>query len=365
MRIFIAAGGTGGHVFPSVSVAEELRRLGSHEVFFLGTRRGLEADTVAPRFPILYVSARGWNRRFGLHTLRMVGENILGFSTVGWYFLRYRPQAFLAMGSYLSLLGAFWAKFFRVPIYLHEQNVYPGLANRIVARWARKVFLAFEETEKYLRTRGEVEVTGNPLRKEVMDWRGKKEEARCFLGLESNRKTILVVGGSRGSSILNRVFLETLEILPQANLQVIHITGREDYLKVSEEARKKPFPYLVFPFLESIGVAYAAADVAFCRSGANTVTELLFFGLPSILVPYGEATDNHQWYNACWLAQQGLAAVLSESELQASVLAQKLLEFLEQPPQPRKAVASWVQHLQKASTCIAQGILGDHREERA
>lgn len=362
MRIFIAAGGTGGHVFPSLSVAEEFRRLGKHEIFFLGTRRGLEASTIASKFPVLYVSARGWDRRFGFHTLRMVGENLLGCFTIGWYFLRYRPQVFLAMGSYLALLGALWARFFRIPIYLHEQNVYPGLANRIVARWAKRVFLAFEETGKYLKTRGEVEVTGNPLRREVMAWRGKREEARRILGLEAHRKTILVVGGSRGSSILNKVFLEALNMLPQNHLQVIHITGTGDHFAVSREAKKYPFPYLVFPFFESIGVAYAAADVALCRAGASTVTELFFFGLPSILVPYGEAADNHQWHNACWLAKHGCAVVLTERDFQAPLLAEKLLAFLEGPLPPQGGTMR-VQ-LERASTCIVQRILEDFREER-
>lgn len=362
MRIFIAAGGTGGHVFPSLAVALELQKRGNHEVFFLGTRRGLEAQTVASRFPVLYVSARGWDRRLRLHTFRVIGEDLLGLLTLGWYFFRYRPQAFLAMGSYLSLLGALWAKIFRVPIYLHEQNVYPGLANRVVARWAKRVFLAFEETQRYLKTRGEVEVTGNPLREDVIAWRGERERARCLLELEAHRKTILVVGGSRGSRVLNRAFLEALAFLPQESLQVIHITGEEEYSQVAQEAKTKPLPYRVFPFLTSMGVAYAASDMVLCRAGASTVTELFFFGLPGILVPYGEAADNHQWYNAQWLAEHGCAVVLREEELQGPFLARKILELLERPLPVQDDTKShaW---LEKAAARIAENILGDYREE--
>lgn len=361
MRIFIAAGGTGGHIFPSLSVALELRKRGNHEVFFLGTRRGLETQAIAPQFPILYVAARGWDRRFRLRTLRVAGENLLGLLTVGWYFFRYRPQAFLAMGSYLSLLGAFWARMLRIPIYLHEQNVYPGLANRVIARWAKKVFLAFEETRTYLRARGEVEVTGNPLREEVVVWKGEKEKARHFLGLEACRKTILVVGGSRGSRVLNQVFLEALPLLPCESLQVVHITGEEDYPEVMKTAETQPLPYRVFPFLTSMGAAYAAADVALCRAGASTVTELFFFGLPSILVPYGEATENHQWYNAQWLAKHGRAVVFREEDFQAPLLAQKILELLEDPlPCQRSTPQGWFEN---AAARIVQGILGGCGEE--
>ncbi|WP_017872736.1 undecaprenyldiphospho-muramoylpentapeptide beta-N-acetylglucosaminyltransferase [Candidatus Caldatribacterium saccharofermentans] len=363
MRIFIAAGGTGGHVFPSLCVAEKLRELGDHKVFFLGTRRGLEAGVVASRgFPVLYVSARGWNRRIGLQMFRMLGENFLGFCAMGWYFLWYRPQAFFAMGSYLSLLGGLWAKILRVPIYLHEQNVYPGLANRVVARWARKVFLSFEETKEYLRTRGRVEVTGNPLREEVVAWEGKKEEACALLGLSKSRKTLLVAGGSRGSSFLNRVFLEALDFLPKEMIQVVHITGVEDFAPIAEYAEKQPFPYRVFPFLDAMGMAYAAADVAFCRAGANTVTELFFFGIPSILVPYREATENHQWYNAQWLVKQGLAVVFSEEELRGPLLARELLRLLNRPSGFPESESRRVQ-FRKSAACIAREILDLPGEE--
>jgi len=363
VRIFIAAGGTGGHVFPSLCVAEKLRELGDHKVFFLGTRRGLEAGVVASRgFPVLYVSARGWNRRIGLQMFRMLGENFLGFCAMGWYFLWYRPQAFFAMGSYLSLLGGLWAKILRVPIYLHEQNVYPGLANRVVARWARKVFLSFEETKEYLRTRGRVEVTGNPLREEVVAWEGKKEEACALLGLSKSRKTLLVAGGSRGSSFLNRVFLEALDFLPKEMIQVVHITGVEDFAPIAEYAEKQPFPYRVFPFLDAMGMAYAAADVALCRAGANTVTELFFFGIPSILVPYREATENHQWYNAQWLVKQGLAVVFSEEELRGPLLARELLRLLNRPSGFPESESRRVQ-FRKSAACIAREILDLPGEE--
>lgn len=364
MRVFIAAGGTGGHVFPSLCVAKKLRELGNHKVFFLGTRRGLEARVIAScGFPVLYVSARGWDRRIGLHILRMLGENFLGFCAMGWYFLRYRPQAFFAMGSYLSLLGGLWAKILRVPIYLHEQNVYPGLANRVVARWARKVFLSFEETKEYLRTQGRVEVTGNPLREEVMAWEGRREDACALLGLSRSRRTLLVVGGSRGSSFLNRVFLEALDFLPREMIQVVHITGAEDFAPIAEYAKKQPFPYRVFPFLDAMGMAYAAADVALCRAGANTVTELFFFGIPSILVPYREATENHQWCNAQWLVKQGLAVVFSEEELRAPLLAQEFVRLLDRPSVFPKNESCRTQ-FRNSAACIARGILDLPEEER-
>jgi len=205
-------------------------------------------------------------------------------------------------------------------------------------------------------------VTGNPLREEVVAWEGKKEEACALLGLSKSRKTLLVAGGSRGSSFLNRVFLEALDFLPKEMIQVVHITGVEDFAPIAEYAEKQPFPYRVFPFLDAMGMAYAAADVAFCRAGANTVTELFFFGIPSILVPYREATENHQWYNAQWLVKQGLAVVFSEEELRGPLLARELLRLLNRPSGFPESESRRVQ-FRKSAACIAREILDLPGEE--
>ncbi|MGC8777465.1 MAG: UDP-N-acetylglucosamine--N-acetylmuramyl-(pentapeptide) pyrophosphoryl-undecaprenol N-acetylglucosamine transferase, partial [Candidatus Caldatribacteriaceae bacterium] len=300
--IFVAGGGTGGHVFPSLCIALEIRKRVDWDIIFLGTKRGMERELVREGgFKIVYLTARGWNRRFDRHFFRLLGANLLGFLVGGWYFLRYRPRAFLAMGSYLSLLGGMWARVFRVPIYVHEQNVYPGLANRIISRWARMVFVSAPDTVSHLAGCREVKVVGNPLRKEVMDWKGRRSEAQRELQLEPGRRTILVMGGSRGSEIINQNFLQALRFLEGDAVQVIHLTGKENFMQVQKKTRSLSFPYRVYPFLSCPGIAYAASDLAICRAGANTVFELFFFGLPSILIPYAEATESHQIYNALWL----------------------------------------------------------------
>jgi UDP-N-acetylglucosamine--N-acetylmuramyl-(pentapeptide) pyrophosphoryl-undecaprenol N-acetylglucosamine transferase len=196
-----------------------------------------------------------------------------------------------------------------------------------------------------------------------MAWEGRREDACALLGLSRSRRTLLVVGGSRGSSFLNRVFLEALDFLPREMIQVVHITGAEDFAPIAEYAKKQPFPYRVFPFLDAMGMAYAAADVALCRAGANTVTELFFFGIPSILVPYREATENHQWYNAQWLVKQGLAVVFSEEELRAPLLAQEFVRLLDRPSVFPKNESCRTQ-FRKSAACIARGILDLPEEER-
>ncbi len=268
-------------------------------------------------FPLLFVRARGWNRKWDFSFFSVLMDNLIGFFQTAFYFFRYRPRALLGMGSYLSLLSAIWARVLGVPIYIHEQNIYPGLSNRLVSRWARKIFISAPEAIVYWKDREEkIDVVGNPLREEVMDWKGKKEEARQKLGLKKDRQTILVMGGSRGSEVINTTFLGTMDWLEKKGLQVIHITGEEGFEHTKEMAEKFSSPYLVYKFLPQPGIAYAAADLAIARAGANTIFELFWFELPSVLIPYGDATDDHQLYNAQWLVRE---ARISSSEAEEKI----------------------------------------------
>ncbi|NLY05791.1 undecaprenyldiphospho-muramoylpentapeptide beta-N-acetylglucosaminyltransferase [Candidatus Sordicultor fermentans] len=327
--IFIAAGGTGGHIFPSLCIAQEIRKRG-FQVIFLGTKRGMEENLLKEAdFPLLFVRARGWNRKWDFSFFSVLMDNLIGFFQTAFYFFRYRPRALLGMGSYLSLLSAIWARVLGVPIYIHEQNIYPGLSNRLVSRWARKIFISAPEAIVYWKDREEkIDVVGNPLREEVMDWKEKKEEARQKLGLKKDRQTILVMGGSRGSEVINTTFLGTMDWLEKKGLQVIHITGEEGFEHTKEMAEKFSSPYLVYKFLPQPGIAYAAADLAIARAGANTIFELFWFELPSVLIPYGDATDDHQLYNAQWLEKQGLARVIEEKNLTSSLLIEEVEKIL-------------------------------------
>lgn len=359
--IFVAGGGTGGHVFPSLCIALEIRKQADWDIIFLGTKRGMERDLVRDRgFRMVYLIARGWNRHFDWGFFRLLGENLIGFLLGGWYFLRYRPRVFLAMGSYLSLLGGIWARLLRIPIYVHEQNVYPGLANRIVARWAKVVFVSAQDTISYFEGYKTVKVVGNPLREEVMEWKGRKEEALKELLLEPGRRTILVMGGSKGSEVINENFLQALDFLDENVMQVIHITGKENFLRVQEKARRFSFPYRVYPFLPCPGMVYAVSDLAVCRAGANTVFELFFFGLPSILVPYAEATESHQVYNALWLKKHQPVEIIEERVLSPGILGEKIRAMLV----AERCYSGDAQYLQSAASIIAQEIVRDFWRER-
>jgi len=336
-EIFIAAGGTGGHIFPALSIAQHL----SHDflIRFIGTKRGMEKKLVPEAgFALSFIRARGWNRTSTVDFLRAFGDNIVGLFQSCYLFIKFRPRAVLVFGSYVSLLIAFWAKIFRIPIFVQEQNIHPGFANRIISRWSKKTFVPVAEAVEGFRDTSRVVVTGNPLRGEVLDWQGKDKEARGKLGLDSHKKTLLIIGGSRGSQLINQVFWQALPFIEKLNLQVIHITGDESYQEAKERAARYPFPYLVYDFYPNPGIFYAAADLVISRSGANVTYELFCFGLPAVLIPYGEATEEHQFYNAQWLGEKLPVIIIDEKSLHSEGLAQAIRGLSEQSEKKYKKI---------------------------
>jgi UDP-N-acetylglucosamine--N-acetylmuramyl-(pentapeptide) pyrophosphoryl-undecaprenol N-acetylglucosamine transferase len=325
-EIFIAAGGTGGHIFPALSIAHHIAR--EYPVRFIGTKRGMEKNIIPEAgFPLSYIYARGWNRTSGIDFLRAFRDNIVGLFQSLFLFIRYRPRAVLAFGSYVSLLVAFWAKVFHIPVYIQEQNVRPGFANRIISRWSKQIFVSVAESVDYFKEKSKVVITGNPLREDIISWRGKGEEAKKRLGLIPHHKTILIMGGSRGSGLLNQVFWEILPSLGDLDVQVLHMTGSESFVEAQKMAKSVSFPYLVYDFYPNPGILYAAADVAIGRSGANTTYELFWFGLPAVLIPYGEATESHQLYNATWLQKQQPVVIIEEKNLRPETLERAIRDL--------------------------------------
>ncbi len=324
-RILVMAGGTGGHVYPALAVAEELRAQGA-SVSWLGTRRGLEAEVVpAAGFPIDFINVGG-----------LRGQRLGGLVTAPFRLLqalaqslavlrRRRPQAVLGMGGFVSGPGGLAAWLSRRPLLIHEQNARAGLTNRLLAPLATRVMEAFPETLP-----GALH-TGNPLRRDFIanDFSAREPHAGAL--------RLLVVGGSLGAVRLNEVVPEALALLQRgeeddsglvlntgARVEVWHQTGprnidqaRAAYAAAGVEAR-------VEPYIENMAEAYGWADLVLCRSGAMTVAELAAAGVASILVPYPHAVDDHQTANARYLADADAAVLLPQAELNARRLVELL-----------------------------------------
>ncbi len=322
MRLLLAGGGTGGHLFPAVALAQRLTETDPEaEVLFVGTQRGIEAR-VLPEL--------GWPLRT-IDIAGFVGKGIVAKGAVfprmarsvrqSLQILReFRPQVVVGVGGYASAPVLIAAKIKRIPYVIHEQNAWPGLTNRLLARWAERVCLSFAEADCAFH-RGVTIVTGNPLR------RGMEE---CP-PLSAGDPELLVFGGSLGARAINEAVSQMLPLLEplRGRLTIRHQTGPDDLETVREAYRAAGWnPDGVVPFIHDMAEAYAQAHLVVCRAGATTIAELTACGRPAILVPYPHAAGDHQSANARALARRGAALMLPQSELSAQNLGRIVGELL-------------------------------------
>ncbi len=337
MRVAITGGGTGGHVFPAIAVADALVRMApGTEVLFIGGAHGLEATAVPEAgFPFQVVPARG-----------LVGSRWLAVPAVLWTTLRgtraalsilrrFRPDVVFATGGYVSGAVALAGVLLGKPLVLHEQNSIPGLTNRILARIAREVHLNSSRARRHFSRRGHLKLSGNPIRPALLQ--GDAERARREYGLERDRATILVLGGSQGARSINRAAVGAIRRLAsRRDIQFILQTGRLDQGWAMQQLRGVAVPVHVTPFIRAMGDAYALADLVVARAGAMTLAEIAACGKASLLVPYPYAAHNHQEGNARAMVEVGAAEMILDRELDAPGLAQQIAKFIDTPRKLRE-----------------------------
>ncbi len=338
MRVVIACGGTGGHLFPGLAVAEELRRRG-HEILVLISEK--EIDTLASRgadqFEFRKLAAIGMPSPLSpaiVPFLLRLRESIRQCRRI---YREFKPHAMLGMGGFTSMppVIASWRD--KTPAFIHESNAIPGKANRMAARFTKCVFLGFAECAPHFHGRP-CEVTGTPIRTALRQ-RADRSVALEAFKLDPERRTVVVIGGSQGARGLNQLVVRTLPLLREWNAQFIHFTGREDERYVAENYTRAGIPAFVAPFFDRMDLAYGAADCVIARSGASTLSELAYHGIPSILVPYPHAAEDHQTKNAEIFAQAEAAILLQERDGSPIVL-HKLLNGLVNDTSRRSAMAT-------------------------
>ena len=333
MKVAIAGGGTGGHVFPGIAVAEELMRMRKDaEIVFIGGKRGLEAVAVPEAgFRIRFLMARGFPRRAWWRWPWAAFANGIGFLQALAIVASERPDVVLGTGGYVSVPVSLAAWVLRRPLILQEQNSIPGLANRWLARVATEVHLSFVEARSYFARKDILKVSGNPIRAYVLS--GDRGQAYAEFGLQPGKPTIFVFGGSRGAHRINDAAIEAMRRLKgRVEVQWILQTGREDHEWASKLVERDALPARVVPFLTRIHLAYAAADLVVSRSGAMTLAEIAACGTPAILVPYPYAAHDHQAVNASNLVDRGAAAMIPDHELSGERLAQEVAHWLSDRP---------------------------------
>ena len=346
--VVIAGGGTGGHVYPGLAVADVL--VGEdprpRSVHFVVSRRPLDAAAVAAAgFPATAISGRGFRRRLSLANLVAACALARGVWQCWWILGRTSPRVVLAQGGYVSAACALAARLRRVPVVVLEANATAGAANRLTARWAVACAVAFEETKL-----AKAVLTGLPVRAAIAALHpdsgrdASAAGARAALGLEDGRRLVLVIGGSQGSTRLNAAVGGVCRLLAdRSDLAVRHVTGH------GATASKSPAPgqpgsgalqYAAVPYEHDMPAALAAADLVVSRAGGSALAELTLAGRASVLVPMPGATDDHQTANAAVLAGAGAAVVVPESELDGSRLAATVCDLLADPAELRRMQAA-------------------------
>jgi len=354
LRILVMAGGTGGHVFPALAVADALRTRGV-EVSWLGTRRGLEAEVVPQAgFPIDYISISGLRGKGWLSWLLAPARLVMALSQGLGIMRRRRPSAVLGMGGFVAGPGGLAAWLTRCPLLIHEQNARAGLTNRLLKPLASCVMQAFPGTfadhgdPKHPR---HLLCTGNPLRETFL----------CVTGsmAHSGALRLLVVGGSLGAAHFNEVVPQALASLDVTQRpEVWHQAGKHNINQAKQNYSKLDIEARIEPFIEDMAAAYAWADLVVCRAGAMTVSELAAVGVASILVPYPYAVDDHQTANAHYLADREAAVLLPQSQCTAGRLAQLLRDMT---PEALRKMAEAARRLSmpSATTDVVEACLAE------
>lgn len=327
MRVLIAGGGTGGHLFPGIALAEEVvTRHPKNDVVFVGTTRGLEARVVPQNgFVFEAITSRGLK---GMGVVKLLAGLLtlpLSFFE-SWRLLRkYRPDVVVGVGGYSSGPVVLSAWLMRIPTAIQEQNALPGLTNKVLGKFARAVFVSFEEAAAWF-AETKSHVLGNPIRKKLLE---------NFLRSKTthDRFTVLVFGGSLGAKGLNSRVLDALPHLEdlKGELRVIHQTGKNDLEAVKQGYAARDFPADVREFIDDMAEAYLGADLVICRAGATTLAELTCCKKASILVPFPFATDDHQTVNAKALVDAGAALMFQEKDLTGELLAKTIRELKADP----------------------------------
>jgi len=323
----IAGGGTGGHIYPAIAIAQEfMRRDGERRVVFVGTEYGLE-KTIVPKagFPLEFISVGALKGKGASDLIRNLFRLPFGFIQAWRIIGKHRPNVVLGVGGYSSGPVLLAAKLRGFPTAIHEQNAFPGLANRALARWMKAVAIAFPDAAPRLRRKDAV-VTGNPIRAEFFQAQRRQTT--------DNRQHLLIFGGSQGSHVLNEAMTGALLFLAplRERLDIVHQTGPKEVEQVRASYQASAFANArVVPYLDPIVNEIAAADLVVCRAGAMSIGDVAAVGRAAILVPFALSADNHQEFNARTVERAGGAVVITEAQLTPEKLANTITELIADP----------------------------------
>jgi len=336
IKVLITGGGTGGHIYPAIAVAQKLKQDNQTEkIFYIGCKKNMEKDIVLSENIDFYsINVSGMPR---VKSLKLIKWFIaLGFATIKsvFYISKLKPDVVFGTGGYVSGPVLLAAKILNTPFVIHDPDAHPGIVNKFMAKWASAVSISFEQAKSHLKSKNII-LNGNPIRANFLHV--SKDAAIKELKLDSDKKTILVIGGSQGAHTINNALLDSVADLLSEGFQIIHQTGVKNYDKYIEELTEKHPEmfnnpcYVVKPFFNNMEIPLNAADLAISRAGSLSISELNLCGLPSILVPYPYAAADHQRFNAKAMEEAGASIYLEDSECNSSKIFELILYILNNP----------------------------------
>ncbi|MCL6575478.1 undecaprenyldiphospho-muramoylpentapeptide beta-N-acetylglucosaminyltransferase [Kyrpidia sp.] len=335
MRVLLTGGGTGGHIYPALALARDLRRrVEDLELLYVGTPGGMEKELV-PRegIPFTAIDVRGLPRRPGLEQVRALWQAWRSLGQAKGVLRRFRPNVVVGTGGYVSGPVVFMAHRMGIPTLIHEQNVVPGLTNRLLSRVVDAVAVSFPDTSAFPKAK-RVVITGNPRASELVEVQEDRVEAiRREYGLKTDRPAVVIVSGSRGAAPINRAAQGLLPKLKGAPFQLVWVTGRAHFEDIERDVerqfgKEKVEGVTIVPFCHDMPALLHAVDCVVCRAGASTVAELTAAGTPAILIPSPYVAGRHQERNARWLAEREAAVVLPEDQLTPDELFRRIIHIL-------------------------------------
>lgn len=320
MKILISGGGTGGHIYPAIAIANKIKEeIKGVEILFVGTEKGLESQLVPNAgYKLKTITVSGFKRSLSFDTIKSIKDLFVGLKDAIKIINKFKPDLVIGTGGYVCGPVVFIASLLNIKTVIHEQNVIPGVTNKVLGKFVNRILASFDESKEYFNNSDKVITTGNPVRKDFIDI--KKSECRKALGIGKDRFIVMSFGGSRGAQKINETMAEVLKNFNGDNqISMIHVTGSEHYEEILKRLNKNNFKIkeniIIKEYVHDMSKFMGACDLVICRAGAITLAEVTAMGLPSILIPSPYVANNHQEFNAKVLEKNGAAVLLQEREL--------------------------------------------------
>jgi len=328
VKVIVTGGGTGGHIYPALAIAEGLQKTYNNcDILYVGTQKGLEAK-ILPKteFSHQFITVEGLPRRINLQSLKSGIKLIKGLGQSYKIISAFKPDAIISTGGYVAGPIGWVGSQMGIPLLIHEQNSYPGITNKLLASKAKRVCLTFEDSKKYFKDKSKLRLTGLPIRFEILNIYRKS----------SHKKTVLITGGSRGAQSINNAVIQAMpEMIKMSDVQFIFITGEAGYENTLNTIKKQGINMevegniTIKPYMYNIEDALSVADLVVGRAGATFLAEITALGIPAILIPYPYATENHQEHNARSLVNEKAATLILDAELNGQKLFSEIYGLLE------------------------------------